>query len=133
MPKKRYYRLIKLDGVAIESITIMDTPSENTTRKLASLKRDGMEYAFQNDPSVKVFIGNEAAQEGLTLTAAHHVVDIEPEWVPGMNDQKHDRYHRITQTEKVLIHLLVVEGSLDAKILGSAAGKAEDIEKILGG
>lgn len=100
---------------------------------LSDKKKDDMEQSFQNDPSVRVFIGNEAAQEGLTLTAAHHVVDIEPEWVPGKNEQKHDRYHRITQTEKVLIHLLVVEGSLDAKILGSAAGKAEDIEKILGG
>lgn len=86
---------------------------------------------FQNDLTCRVFIGNEAAEEGLTLTAAHDVVMVEPEWVPGKNQQRADRLHRIGQVHGVVIHLLVVERSLDARILSVAAQKAADIEKIL--
>lgn len=87
---------------------------------------------FQTDPAIRIFIGNAAAEEGWTLTAAHDVVLVEPEWVPGQNDQRADRLHRIGQTRGVIVHLLVVEGSLDAAVLGSAAHKAENIETILG-
>lgn len=86
---------------------------------------------FQTDPAIRVFIGNAAAEEGWTLTAANDVILVEPEWVPGQNDQRADRLHRIGQKGKVIVHLLVVEGSLDALVLGSAARKAINIETIL--
>ena len=86
---------------------------------------------FQNDSSIRVFIGNEAAEEGITLTAAADVVMVEPEWVPGKNDQRADRLHRIGQLGSVMAHILVVEGSLDAHILGRAAKKASDISSTL--
>lgn len=40
----RYFRLVKFDGVVVDTITIMDTNSPFYKRKLKSLKRDGMEY-----------------------------------------------------------------------------------------
>lgn len=88
---------------------------------------------FQQEDRCRLFIGNSAAQEGITLTAAHDVVLIEPSWTPGDNDQRVDRLHRIGQNEAVIVHILVVEESLDAKILGSAARKAGDAEAILEG
>lgn len=91
------------------------------------------ETTFQKDSSCRVFVGNEAAEEGITLTAAQNVIDVEPEWVPGKSDQRYDRLHRITQTGNVVIHILVVEGSLDAKILGSAANKKKDSKEVLDG
>jgi SWI/SNF-related matrix-associated actin-dependent regulator 1 of chromatin subfamily A len=94
-------------------------------------KRQDIVREFQTDPNCQVFIGNEAAEEGLTLTAAADVVLVEPEWVPGKNDQRASRAHRIGQTQGVVVHILVVESSLDAKILGSAANKRRDIEKTL--
>lgn len=86
---------------------------------------------FQGDRNFRVFIGNEAAAEGITLTAACDVIDVEPEWVPGKNEQRYDRLHRIGQVRGVIVHLLVVEGSLDAHILGAAAGKAKNIREVL--
>ena len=86
---------------------------------------------FQTDPECRVFIGNEAAEEGITLTAASDVVLAEPEWVPGKNDQRVDRLHRIGQENSVLVHLLVVENSLDAKILKASRKKKADSEVIL--
>lgn len=87
---------------------------------------------FQNDPSVRVFVGNiVAAGTGITLTAASQVIFAEASWVPGENDQAADRCHRIGQPSNVLVHYLVVKGSLSATILGAAARKREDIQKLL--
>lgn len=97
-------------------------------------KRQEAVDRFQTDPQVRVFVGQlTAAGTGITLTAASDVVFVEASWVPGENEQMLDRCHRIGQVSPVLAHYLVVEGSLDAKILGTAAGKAEGIAKIMDG
>ncbi len=86
---------------------------------------------FQQDPDTRVFVGNKAAGVGITLTAAADVVLAEASTVPGDNEQVEDRAHRITQrAENVTIHLLVVEGSLDAAVLAMAAEKGEDLGLI---
>jgi SWI/SNF-related matrix-associated actin-dependent regulator 1 of chromatin subfamily A len=97
----------------------------------ATKKRQANVEAFQSDLTVRLIIGNKAMEEGHTLTAGADVVHAEPEWVPGQLDQRADRAHRIGQTKGVLIHYLVVEGSLDAKILGMAMSKSEDINQIV--
>lgn len=88
--------------------------------------------AFQTDPDVRLIIGNSAMGVGLNLTAASDVVMVEPSWVPGDNDQMVDRLHRIGQKYQVVVHNLVVQGSLDAKILAASASKASDSQQILG-
>lgn len=85
---------------------------------------------FQTKADFRVIIGNEAMEEGLTLTASHILVSVEPEWVPAKEMQRADRLHRISQTKIVEVHVLVVEKSIDAKILGSAAYKAQDFNFI---
>ena len=97
-------------------------------------KRQDEVDRFQTDPACRVFLGQlTAAGTGLTLTASSDVVFVEAGWVPGDNVQFADRTHRVGQKDAVLVHYLVVEGSLDAKILGSAAKKAEGIDKIMDG
>jgi SWI/SNF-related matrix-associated actin-dependent regulator 1 of chromatin subfamily A len=96
-------------------------------------RRDKNIFAFQNDPTVRVFIGNEAAEEGITLTAAADIVEVEFEWVPGKEDQRPRRLRRIGQLRPVVVHQLVVQNSIDAKILGRATDKAGDINKIYRG
>lgn len=90
---------------------------------------------FQNNKHTRVFIGNlVAAGVGITLTKAADVVFVEGSWVPGENEQTEDRAHRIGQgASSVMIHYLVVEESLDATILGSAARKRKNIRTILDG
>lgn len=95
-------------------------------------KRQQYVDAFQEQPEVRVMIGNlQAAGTGITLTAAHDVVFVESSWVPGENDQCADRVHRIGQNERVVLHHLVVEGSIDSHILGTAANKQSDITRTL--
>lgn len=98
-------------------------PALITGDTLPRAKEEAVER-FQNDPSCRLFIGQiKAAGVGITLTKACNVVLAEPSWVPGVNSQFVDRCHRIGQTRGVLVHMLVVEGSLDARILSSAAHK----------
>jgi len=87
---------------------------------------------FQNDPTVKVFIGSiTAAGVGITLTAASRVVFAELDWVPANVTQAEDRAHRIGQHENVLVQHIVLDGSLDARMAKSIVRKQEIADKAL--
>jgi SNF2 family DNA or RNA helicase len=102
------------------------------TGKTPINKRQAIVDKFQTDPTHKVFIGNiQAAGEGYTLTQAHDVVLCEPSYVPGENTQFIERTHRIGQKNNVTAHLLVAENSMGARILASAARKANNVDAIL--
>lgn len=81
---------------------------------------------FQDDPNCKVFLGElMAANSAITLTAAHHVVFVEQDWVPGTMQQAEDRLHRYGATEDVYVHYLVVDGSIDGNMAKILLGKKE--------
>lgn len=94
-------------------------------------KRQAMVEKFQTDPSCRVFFGNTAAAEGITLTAADHVIFVEGQWTPGKLAQMEDRAHRIGQTKCVLCSYLVIEDSVDSVMLRSCVDKLDVIDKTL--
>lgn len=88
---------------------------------------------FQNDQSVKVFVGNiKAAGVGLTLTASSTVVFAEVVGVPAQMEQAEDRCCRIgAAVDSVLVYHLVLNGSLDVKMVRKLVEKQEVADKIL--
>jgi SWI/SNF-related matrix-associated actin-dependent regulator 1 of chromatin subfamily A len=87
---------------------------------------------FQQDDDVRVFVGNiQAAGVGLTLTASHHVIFAELDWVPGNVTQAEDRAHRIGQHDNVLVQHLVLDGSLDVKMARTLIAKQTVIDAAL--
>jgi SWI/SNF-related matrix-associated actin-dependent regulator 1 of chromatin subfamily A len=87
---------------------------------------------FQNDESVKLFVGQiQAAGVGLTLTASSHEIFVEQDWTPGMMQQAEDRAHRIGQTESVLIQILVFDGSLDSYMAKMLVSKQKVADAVL--
>lgn len=95
-------------------------------------KRDEAVRRFQEDPSIRVFIGGiHAAGVGITLTSARTVVFAELDWVPAWVTQAEDRAHRIGQEDSVLVQHLVLDGSLDARIAKVLIEKQEIYEKAL--
>lgn len=99
-----------------------------------SIERQAAIDAFQNNPDVKVIVCSiMAAGVGLTLTAGHHVLFAEMDWVPGNITQAEDRCHRMGQLEPVLIQHLVAYGSLDARIAKRVIEKQQILDTVLDG
>jgi len=97
-------------------------------------KRQGIVDTFQDDKNRRLFIGNiVAAGVGITLTAASNVIFVEYSFKPGLNMQAEDRLHRIGQKNNVLAHFLVVNNSLDSKVLLSLLEKEKVLDAVLGG
>lgn len=61
----------------------------------AKKERAFVRHAFQNDPKTKILFASDAAQTGLTLTAANKVINYNLGWNPKAMDQRIDRAHRI--------------------------------------
>uniref|UniRef100_A0A8C5DUX2 Zinc finger, RAN-binding domain containing 3 n=1 Tax=Gouania willdenowi TaxID=441366 RepID=A0A8C5DUX2_GOUWI len=79
-----------------------------------SSERIKLVHKFQNDPGTRVAVLSiQAAGQGLTLTAASHVVFSELYWNPGHMKQAEDRAHRIGQTSSVNVHYLIANGTFD--------------------
>jgi SWI/SNF-related matrix-associated actin-dependent regulator 1 of chromatin subfamily A len=94
--------------------------------------RQGLVDIFQADINTRIFLGSSAAHEGLTLTASSYVINVEPSWTPGNNDQAFDRIHRIGQDYSCLCEYLVLLNSLTEKILRSHLKKDGNIKTIMG-
>jgi len=102
------------------------------TGSVPNHKRQAEVDKFQDDESCRVFIGNiTAAGVGHTLTASTNVVFAELSWLPSELEQAEDRAWRIGQLNAVLIHLLVVEGSLGARMVESIVEAMKIINQAL--
>ena len=87
---------------------------------------------FQNNPDIKLFIGNiKAAGVGITLTKASHVLFAELSWVPGELNQAEDRCHRIGQKNSVLVQYLITHKSIDSLMIKAILRKQKLIDKSL--
>ncbi|MDB4990828.1 MAG: helicase, partial [Myxococcaceae bacterium] len=89
--------------------------------------------AFQAGESDVFLISLRAGGFGLNLTAADYVIHLDPWWNPAVEDQASDRAHRIGQTRPVTIYRLVMEGSIEEKILALHAVKRELADDLLAG
>jgi SNF2 family DNA or RNA helicase len=59
----------------------------------------------------------KAGGTGLNLTAADHVLLLDPWWNPAVEDQAADRAHRIGQERPVLVHRIVAKDTVEEGIL----------------
>ncbi|XP_033900528.3 DNA annealing helicase and endonuclease ZRANB3 isoform X1 [Acipenser ruthenus] len=99
-----------------------------------SSERIHLVHQFQNDPDTRVAVLSiQAAGQGLTFTAATHVVFAELYWNPGHIKQAEDRAHRIGQCSSVHIHYLIAKGTFDTVMWGMLNRKAKVTGSTLNG
>jgi SWI/SNF-related matrix-associated actin-dependent regulator 1 of chromatin subfamily A len=82
---------------------------------------------FQNNPNIRLFIGNTvAAGVGLTLTAAEVVIVNDLNFTPANIDQSLDRAFRIGQTKNVICYFPLFDNTVDT-IIYEVLDKKRDI------
>ena len=94
------YAFVRLDG---------RTPQ---TQRAQMLKR----FAEADGP-IFLLISLRAGGVGLNLTAANHVWLMDCWWNASIEEQAIDRIHRLGQTRTVTIHRLLVENTIEDRIL----------------
>jgi SWI/SNF-related matrix-associated actin-dependent regulator 1 of chromatin subfamily A len=116
--------------------TLADQGVSGFTGSSSLRDRDRAAERFHDDPNCQFFIGNiEAAGQGITLTAARHVVFAEPDWRGTYLEQAEDRAHRIGQTDPVSVKYLLLklsEWSTDSWMNSKIRGKQAAIDAVLG-
>lgn len=85
-------------------------------RSSAQDRRDAVEE-FQAVPETRVFLGQiNAVQEALDLSAAHHVIFVEQDWLPDNNRQAAARIMNINKDHPVYARMLFAPGTVDSAV-----------------
>ena len=104
------------------------------TGEVPTPKRQALVDRFQNDDSVRVFIGQiHAAGVGINLTAARLVVFNDLDWVPANHWQAEDRAHRIGQTGSVNVTYMVARKTLEEFVRTVLDAKARLVDEVVEG
>jgi SWI/SNF-related matrix-associated actin-dependent regulator 1 of chromatin subfamily A len=92
-------------------------------------KKTAIVEAFQAGELKGVACTN-AAIEGITLTAASHMIFVDRFWTPGLNNQAQDRIHRIGQDRTCFYTDLVADHPVDRLVLDLLRVKEAHLETI---
>ncbi len=97
--------------------------------------REEMVRSFQHDDdAAPIFLVSlRAGGTGLNLTRATHVIHYDRWWNPAVEDQATDRAFRIGQHDNVMVHKLVVQGTLEERIDAILQDKRQLAEQVVGG
>ncbi len=80
-------------------------------------KRDEVIEQFKRGEANVFLISLKAGGVGLNLTEADTVIHYDPWWNPAVERQATDRAHRIGQNKAVFVYKLIVENTLEEKIM----------------
>lgn len=87
------------------------------TGQTDSTSRSTIVNHFQSQRAPFVLLcSTRATAEGLTLTAANHVVFLNDWWNPAVNVQARDRVNRIGQTRNVYVYRLRTQGTIESRL-----------------
>jgi hypothetical protein len=89
--------------------------------------------AFQSGVGDLFLISLKAGGTGLNLTAADHVIHLDPWWNPAVEDQATDRAHRMGQVRPVTVIRLIAQDTIEEAVLALHAEKRELAERLLDG
>jgi SWI/SNF-related matrix-associated actin-dependent regulator 1 of chromatin subfamily A len=102
--------------------------------QVPALERHFRVQRFQTQPETRICVLSiTACGQGLTLTAARHVVFAELYWNPGHLLQAEDRAHRIGTTQTCHVHYLLGRHSIDEMMWPLLSSKFDLLGQTLNG
>ncbi|KAI0055798.1 hypothetical protein BV25DRAFT_1921532 [Artomyces pyxidatus] len=78
-----------------------------------------------------IVVSFKAGGLGLNLTACNNVILMDPWWNPALEDQAFDRAHRIGQTRTVHVYKLVVDRTIEQRVLRLQEQKRQLARNVL--
>ncbi|KAF1929812.1 uncharacterized protein M421DRAFT_419589 [Didymella exigua CBS 183.55] len=91
---------------------------------MSAVARDAALEALDNDPDITIMLASlSVCSVGLNLVAANQVIMADSWWAPAIEDQAVDRVHRLGQKRETTVFRLVVEGSVEERVLGIQSDK----------
>ncbi|KAL2129672.1 hypothetical protein VTI74DRAFT_7451 [Chaetomium olivicolor] len=93
-------------------------------------QRDAAIRALDQDPATRIMLASlSVCSVGLNLVSADTVVLADSWWAPAIEDQAVDRVHRLGQTRPTTVWRLVMEGTVEERVLDIQAEKRELVNK----
>ena len=96
-----------------------------------TVKRGELMDRFRDDDAIQVFVSTDAGGVGLNLQNASVLINLDIPWNPAVLDQRIARVHRLGQTEKVQILLLVAADSYEERVLSLVQGKRNLFDNVV--
>ena len=122
-------------GLAAEMLDTLALPYLTLTGQTPPRQRGAVVRQFQAQDATSapiLLVSLKAGGLGLNLTAADTVIHLDPWWNPAVEEQATARAHRIGQDQPVFVYKLVVEGSIEERMLELQTRKAALAQGVLG-
>jgi SNF2 family DNA or RNA helicase len=127
-----FSQFTELLELVAEQLQALQLPFLSLTGKTPPQQRGAVVQQFQAGAAPVFLVSLKAGGVGLNLTAADTVIHLDPWWNPAVEEQATARAHRIGQDQPVFVYKLVVEGSIEERMLELQARKLALAQGVLG-
>jgi SNF2 family DNA or RNA helicase len=127
-----FSQFTELLELVAEQLQALQLPFLSLTGKTPTGQRGAVVQQFQAGAAPIFLVSLKAGGVGLNLTAADTVIHMDPWWNPAVEEQATARAHRIGQGQPVFVYKLVVEGSIEERMLELQARKLALAQGVLG-
>ena len=110
-------------------LSALSIPTLRITGDMSMTRRKRVLTSFNTSPTFSVFLLSvRVGAVGLTLTAANHVIVVEPSMNWALTEQAVNRVHRLGQRREVYIRHMMMKGSVEEKMERVTRDKREGKE-----
>lgn len=127
-----FSQFTELLALVAQQLLTLKLPFLSLTGQTLTRDRGKVVQRFQAQEVPVLLLSLKAGGIGLNLTAADTVIHMDPWWNPAVEEQATARAHRIGQDRPVFVYKLVVQGSIEERMLELQARKLALANSVLG-
>ena len=127
-----FSQFTELLGLIEPELDALALPWLSLTGQTPTADRGALVARYQSGQVPVLLASLKAGGVGLNLTAADTVIHLDPWWNPAVAQQATARAHRIGQDRPVLAYHLLIEGSIEQRLVELQARKQALADGVLG-